>query len=79
MKAIKSFEEDINNSLIEIQENIGKQEKEFDKVTQDIKMEVETINKMKMEANLEMEKLGKRSAIIDVRITNRIQEKEESA
>jgi hypothetical protein len=42
-------------------------------------MEVETINKMKMEANLEMEKLGKRSAIIDVRITNRIQEKEESA
>ena len=27
-----------------------------------------------MEANLEMENLGKRSGIIDVRITNRIQE-----
>ena len=37
-------------------------------------MEVETIKNTQMEANLEMENLGKRSGIIDVRITNRIQE-----
>jgi hypothetical protein len=37
-------------------------------------VEVETIKNTQMEANLEMENLGKRSGIIDVRITNRIQE-----
>ena len=36
-------------------------------------MEVETIKKTQMEANLEMENLGKRSGITDVSITNRIQ------
>jgi predicted nucleic acid-binding Zn-ribbon protein len=51
--------------------------KELNKAIQDIKMEVETINKMKMEANLEMENLRKRSGITDVTITNRIQEIEE--
>ena len=40
-------------------------------------MEVETIKKRQMETNLEMENLGKRSEIIDVSITNRIQETEE--
>jgi cell fate (sporulation/competence/biofilm development) regulator YmcA (YheA/YmcA/DUF963 family) len=38
-------------------------------------VEVETIKKMQMEANLEMENLDKRSGITD--ITNRIQEIEE--
>jgi hypothetical protein len=33
MKIIKSFKEDINNSLKEIQENTGKQVKELSKVT----------------------------------------------
>ena len=40
-------------------------------------MEEEIVNKTQMEANLEMENLGKRSGIIDVSITNRIQEIEE--
>ena len=43
----------------------------------DLKVEVETIKKMQMEANLEIENLGKRSGITDVSITNRIQEIEE--
>jgi hypothetical protein len=37
----------------------------------------ETIKKTQMEANLEMKKLGKRSEITGVSITNRIQEIEE--
>ena len=47
------------------------------KGVQDLKVEVETIKKTQMEANLEMENLGKRSGITDVSITNRIQEIEE--
>ena len=66
MKIIESFKEDINNSLKEIQENTGKQVKELNKVIQDLKVEVETIKKTQMEANLEMENLGKRSGITDV-------------
>jgi hypothetical protein len=38
--------------------------KELNKAIQDLKLEVETIKKMKMKANLEMENLGKRSGII---------------
>ena len=49
--------------------------KELNKAIQDQK--IETIKKTKMEANMEMEILGKRSGIIDVSITNRIQEIEE--
>ena len=51
--------------------------KELNTVIQDIKVEVETIKKTQMEANLEMENLGKRSGITDVTITNRLQDKEE--
>jgi len=51
--------------------------KELNKAVQDLKVEVETIKKTQMEANLEMENLGKRSGITDVSITNRIQEIEE--
>ena len=42
-----------------------------------LKVEVETIKKTQMGANLEMKYLGKRSGITDVSITNRIQEIEE--
>ena len=77
MKLIESFKEDINNSLKEIQENTGKQVKELNKAIQDIKVEVETIKKTQVEANLEMENLGKKSRITDVSITNRIQEIED--
>jgi hypothetical protein len=41
-------------------------------------MEVETIKKTQMEANLKMENLEKGSGITDVIITNRIQGIEES-
>jgi hypothetical protein len=51
--------------------------KELSKGIQDLKVEVETIKKTEMNANLEMENLGKRSGITDVSIANRIQEIEE--
>jgi hypothetical protein len=62
----------LNNSLKAIQKNTGKQVKELNKVIQDLKVEVETIKKTKMNANLEMGNLGKRSGITDVSITKRI-------
>jgi methyl-accepting chemotaxis protein len=77
MKLIESFKEDINNSLKGIQGNTGKQEKELNKVIQDLKLVVETIKKTQMEANLEMENLGKRAEITYISITNKIQEMEE--
>ena len=78
MKIIEYFKEDINNSLKEIQENIGKQVTELNKVIQDLKVEAETIKKTQMEGNLEMENLGKRSGTTFASITNRIQKKRES-
>jgi hypothetical protein len=47
-------------------------------VVQDLEGKVETIKKIQMEATLEIENRGKKSGIIDVRITNRIQEIEEN-
>ena len=49
--------------------------KELNKAIQDQK--IETIKKTQMEANLEMENLGKRSGITEVSITNRMQKIEE--
>ena len=77
MKIIESFKEDIKNSLKDTQENTGKQLK-MNKAIKDLKVEVETLKKTQMEANLEMENLGNRSGITDVSITNKIQEIEES-
>lgn len=51
--------------------------KELNKVVQDLKMKVEAIKKTQMEANQEMENLGKRLGITDVSIANRIQKIEE--
>ena len=72
MKIIESYRENINNSVKEIQENTGKQLKELSKAIQNLKVEVETIKKMQMEAKLEMENLGNES-VTDARITYRIQ------
>ena len=77
MQIIESFNEVVNNSLKETQENRGKEVKELNKSIQDIKIEVETIKKTQMQANLEMENLEMRSGIADVSIANRIQEIEE--
>jgi predicted nucleic acid-binding Zn-ribbon protein len=51
--------------------------KELNKNIQDVKMGIETIKKLQMEATLEMENLGKRSGVPDASIKNRIQETEE--
>ena len=72
MKIIEAFKEVSNNPLKEIQENTGKQVKELNKEIQDLKVEVETIKRTQMEANLDMKNLGKRSGITDVSITNRM-------
>jgi hypothetical protein len=50
--------------------------KELNKPIQDLKMEIETINKSQRETILELESLGKRSGVIDASIINRIQERE---
>ena len=77
MKIREPFKEDINNSLKEIQFNTGKQVKKLNKSIQNLKVVVKTIKETQMQANLKQEKLGKRSGIIDISITNRIKEKEE--
>ena len=49
----------------------------MNKTFQDLKMEIETIKKLQSETTLKLENLGKRSGVIDVSTTNRIQEIEE--
>jgi hypothetical protein len=49
----------------------------LNKAIQDLKMEVETIKISQRETSLELENPGKKSGIIDARITSRIQEIEE--
>ena len=48
------------------------------KTIQDLKMEIETINKSQRETTMELENLGKRLEVTDASITNRIQEIEEN-
>ena len=50
---------------------------ELNNTIQDLKREVDTINKTQSEATLEIETLGKKSRTIDASISNRIQEMEE--
>jgi predicted nucleic acid-binding Zn-ribbon protein len=73
----EDFKKDINNSFKEIQENTGKQVKELNKTIQDLKVEIETIQKSQREITLEIENLEKRSGVIEASITCRIQEIEE--
>ena len=49
MKMIESLKEAINKSLKEIQENTRKQRKKTNKIVQDMKIEIETINKAQTE------------------------------
>ena len=49
----------------------------MNKVVQDLKVQVETINKTQMGASIEVGNLEKKSGITDVNIINRIQELEE--
>jgi hypothetical protein len=56
----------------EIQESTIKQVKEFNKITQDLEIEIEPLKKPQRGAALEMENLGKRTGVTDASITNRI-------
>jgi hypothetical protein len=51
--------------------------KELNKITQNLKMEIETIKKSQRITTIEIENLGTRSRIIDTNSTNKIQEMEE--
>jgi hypothetical protein len=55
-----------------IQENTSKKVNVLNRAIQDLKVEVETIKKTQIEANMEMKNLGKRSEITDISIINRI-------
>jgi prefoldin subunit 5 len=44
--------------------------KELNKTIQDLKMEIETIEKSQRETTLEIENLGRRSGVMDATITN---------
>jgi cell division protein FtsB len=48
--------------------------KELNKTIQDLKIELETMKKPQCETILEIENLEKRSGVIEVSITNKIQE-----
>ena len=61
-----------------MQENTRKQVMELNNTIQDLKREVDTINKTQSEATLEIETLGKKSRTIDANVSNKIQEMEES-
>jgi hypothetical protein len=73
-KQLEALKQETQKSLKELQENPIKQGKERNKTTKDLKMELETIKKSQRETTLEVENLGKRSGVIDVSITKRIQE-----
>ena len=76
-KRVEVLKEETQKSLEKLQENTGKQMKGLNKTIQDLKMEIKTIKKSQRETTLELVNLGKRSGVIDVNITNRIQEIEE--
>ena len=76
-KQVEDLKEEAQKSLKELQENTTKPVMELSKTIQDLKMEVQTINKTQRETTLEIETLGKKSGPIDASISNRIQEMEE--
>jgi DNA anti-recombination protein RmuC len=71
-KQVEALKEETQKRLKELQENTTKQVVELNKIIQDLKMEVETINKSQRETTLEIEILGKKSGAIDASIINRI-------
>jgi chromosome segregation ATPase len=76
-KQVEVIKEEAQKSLKELQENQTKKLMELNKTIQDLKREVDTINKTQIEATLEIETLGKKSGTIDASISNRIQEIDE--
>jgi hypothetical protein len=76
-KQLEPIKEETQKFLRELKKNTTKQVKELRKTIQDLKIEIETIKKSQRETTLKVENQGKRSGDIYVRVTNRIQEKEE--
>ena len=77
VKQVEVLKEEAQKSLKQLQENTTKPVIELNKTIQDLKMEVQTINKTQRETTLEIEILGKKSGTTDASISNRIQEMEE--
>jgi vacuolar-type H+-ATPase subunit I/STV1 len=91
MMMVEDIKKDFNNSLKEIQENTAKEVEvlkqkqdnttkkvmEMNKTIQDLKREVDTIKKTQSETTVTIETIGKKSGIIGVSISNRIQGIEE--
>jgi hypothetical protein len=65
MKVTVTLIKETNKSLKEIEENIMIQVKEINKIVQDMKVEIEAIDKTRTEGILEMENLGKRTGKTD--------------
>jgi hypothetical protein len=59
-KNLEALKEETQNPFKELQENTNKQVKELNKTIQELKIEVETINKLQRETTLEIEILGKK-------------------
>ena len=51
--------------------------KELNKTIQDLKLEIKSIKKLQTETSLKIEKLGKKSGVMDASINNRKQDIEE--
>jgi hypothetical protein len=64
-KQPEAFKEATHESLNEIQERTIEQVKELNKTIQDLKMEIETLNKTQRETTLEKENLGMRAGVTD--------------
>ena len=76
-KQAEDIKEQTQKSLKELQENTTKQMKKLKNTIQGLKSTQKQQRNHKGRQNLEIEKLGKRSGIIDANITNRTQEIED--
>ena len=74
-KQVEDLKEKTQKSLKELQENTTKQVNKLSKTIQDIRVEIEAIQKSQRETTLEVENVEKRSEVIDASITNRIEER----
>jgi hypothetical protein len=74
-KQVEALKGQTQKSIKELQENTTKQGKDMNHP--ESKNGKKTIKKSQTETTLKIQNLGKRSGVIDVRITNKIQEIEE--
>lgn len=77
IKQLETLKEETNNSLKDIQKNTIKHLRKMDNSVQDLKIEIEVIQKTLPEEILKIENLEKRTERTDASITKKIQEMEE--